>query len=299
VAIAADTQQKEACIAWVARDNGDPEVFLTKVDGTGKRVAQQALTRARGDVLDIAIAAVDGGWIVVWADTRDGNGEVYAARVDAALRRKGPDQRITSAPGDASEIALLVRDKTAIVAFSDSRGAPAEGIGDVFIARLRADDAAKLGDETRVATTPDHGRALQLQNLGESVLLTWLEHPPPAESAARPAQIHLSFLGPDGALRSLPETLDLGKPGPLSALSASCLAESCRFIVGRPEGRQLWLSAFAWKRGQKEVTVGDVAPLFAGAAADVTPVQGPGWVLVGDDSSAQEGRLRRATLRWP
>lgn len=299
VAIAADTQQKEACIAWVARDNGDPEVFLTKVDGTGKRVAQQALTRARGDVLDVAIAAVDGGWIVVWADTRDGNGEVYAARVDAALRRKGPDQRITNAPGDASEIALLVRDKTAIVAFSDSRGAPAEGIGDVFIARLRADDATRLGDETRVATTPDHGRALQLQNLGESVLLTWLEHPPPSDSAARPAQIHLSFLGPDGALRSLPETLDLGKPGPLSALSASCQGESCRFVVGRPEGRQLWLSAFAWKRGQKEVSVGDVAPLFAGAAADVTPVQGPGWVLLGDDSSAQEGRLRRATLRWP
>jgi hypothetical protein len=299
VAVAASPQHKEACVAWVARDNGDPELFLTRVDREGKRLGQQMLTRARGDVLDVAVAPVDDGWLVVWSDTRDGNGEVYAARVDAALRRKGPEQRITSAPGDASELALLVRDRTAIVAFSDSRGSPSEGLGDVFVARLRAEDGGKIGDEVRVAATPEHGRSLQLQNLGDAVLLAWLEHPPPSETGVHPAQIHLTFLGADGALRSLPEALDLGKPGPLSSLSARCQDTSCSFVVGRPEGRQLWLSAFAWKRGERTVKIGDLTPLFAGAAADVTPAQGPGWVLVGDDSSAQEGRLRRAAIRWP
>ena len=299
VAVAASPQHKEACVAWVARDNGDPELFLTRVDREGKRLGQQMLTRARGDVLDVAVAPVDDGWLVVWTDTRDGNGEVYAARVDAALRRKGPEQRITSAPGDASELALLVRDRTAIVAFSDSRGSPSEGLGDVFVARLRAEDGGKISDEVRVAATPEHGRSLQLQSLGDSVLLAWLEHPSPSETGVRPAQIHLTFLGADGALRSLPEALDLGKPGPLSSLSVRCQDASCSFVVGRPEGRQLWLSAFAWKRGERAVKTGDLTPLFAGAAADVTPAQGPGWVLVGDDSSAQEGRLRRAAIRWP
>ncbi|MDW8250270.1 MAG: hypothetical protein RMJ98_13325 [Myxococcales bacterium] len=299
VAIAGSPRRKEACLAWVARDNGDPEVFLTRVDHEGKRLGQQMLTRARGDVLDVAVAPVEDGWLVVWVDTRDGNGEVYAARVDGSLRRKGGEQRITSAPGDASELALLVQEQTAIVAFSDSRSAPSEGLGDVFVARLRADDGSKIGDEVRVASTPEHGRSLQLQSLGDSVLLAWLEHPPPSESQARSAQIHLTFLGPDGAIRSLPEVLELDKPGPLSSLSVRCQDASCSFVVGRPEGRQLWLSAFSWRRGERRLRLGDLAPLFAGAAADVTPVQGPGWVLVGDDSSAQEGRLRRVGIRWP
>lgn len=299
VSIAASAQGKDACVAWVARDNGDPEVFLTRVDHEGKRVGQQTLTRSKGDVLDVTVAAVDDGWIVVWVDARDGNGEVYAARVDGSLRRKGAEQRITNAPGDASDLSLLVRGKTAIVAFSDSRGSPKDGVGDVYVARLRADDATKIADETRVAATPEHGRATQLQPLGDEVLLSWLEQAAPSE-VSKGAQIHLSILDRDGALRSLPEALPLGKPGPLSSLGVQCQGDRCRFVVGRPEGRQLWLSAFSWRRGQREVTLGDVAPLFAGAAADVTPALGPSWVMVGDDaSSGDEGRLRRLGVRWP
>ena len=37
---------------------------------------------------------------------------------------------------------------------------------------------------------------------------------------------------------ALPEALSLGKPGPLSSLALRCQGESCRFVVGRPEGRQ-------------------------------------------------------------
>lgn len=299
IAVASDLQKKGACIAWVARDNGDPEVFLTLVDAEGKRVAQQMLTRARGDILDVALAPVDGGWIVTWVDMRDGNGEVYAARVDASLRRKGPERRITNAPGDASELALIVQDKTAILAFSDSRDAPTEGVGDVYIARLNAEDASKLADETRVAATPEHGRSLQLRKYGDSILLAWVEQPSAQAIEGKEAQVFVTFLGLDGALRSLPETISLGKSGPLSSLSVQCQAESCRFVAGRPDGRQQWLSAFSWKRGQKEVKTADITALFAGAAADVTPVQGGDWVLVGDDNINQEGRLRRVMIRWP
>lgn len=299
VAIAPDAQRQQACVAWVARDNGDPELFLTRVDADGKRVAQQMLTRARGDVTDVALAPVDDGWLVLWVDTRDGNGEVYAARVDASLRRKGPEQRITSAPGDASELTLLVRDHTAVVAFSDSRGAPADGMGDVYVARLKVDDGARIGEEFRVAATPEHARALQLHNYGDFILLTWLEQPPYTDTGGKPGQMQTAFLGADGALRSLPEAVSVGAAGPLSSLSVRCEGEGCQVVVGRPEGRHQWLSVFPWKRGQKEAQAADVTPLFTGAAADTTPVLGPGWVLVGDDSSNQEGRLRRVDLRWP
>ncbi len=48
IAIASDPASKDACVAWVARDNGDPQVFVTKVGPDGTRKAQRMRGR-RGD----------------------------------------------------------------------------------------------------------------------------------------------------------------------------------------------------------------------------------------------------------
>src|SRR5581483_6059634 len=84
-----------AAIAWVSRDNGDPQVHVTRVDKTGKKTGDAQITTAKGDASDVAIGAVDGGWMVAWVDARDGNGEVYAARLDKNSKVIGAEQRIT------------------------------------------------------------------------------------------------------------------------------------------------------------------------------------------------------------
>jgi hypothetical protein len=298
VAAAPERSGASACVAWVARDNGDPEVFLTRVGPDGKRQAQQPLTHARGDVGDVALAAVDDGWIVAWVDTRDGNGEVYAAHVDRNLRRKGPEQRITSAPGDASDLALLVRERTAILAFSDARSSPKDGLGDVFVARLKLDDASRIGDEVRLAATPDHGRSVHLEPLGQDTLVSWVEQPGSAVAGERPAQLQVAFLDPSGALRSLPETLTVGPRGPITSVAVSCEATSCRFALGLPDGDGLQLAGLVWSRGDRQATTRPLASLFAGFQADVTPVLLGDLVFVGDDGPPGEGRLRRVSVRW-
>ncbi len=298
VALAPEKSGASACVAWVARDNGDPEIFLTRVGPDGKRQAQQTLTHARGEIGDVALAAVDDGWIVVWVDTRDGNGEVYAARVDHNLRRKGPEQRITNAPGDASDLALLVRERTAIVAFSDARSSPKDGLGDVFVARLKLDDASRIGDEVRLAATPDHGRTVHLEAIGQDTLVSWVEQPSVAATGERPAQLQLAFLDPSGALRSLPEPLTVGPRGPISSVAVSCEATSCRFALGLPDGEGLQLSGFVWSRGDRQASPRPLASLFAGPSADVTPVILGDQVFLGDDGPPGEGRLRRLSVRW-
>jgi hypothetical protein len=302
VAIAPDSDRKGACVAWVARDNGDPEVFLTAVGADGKRRAQQMLTHARGEVTDVAIAPVAGdGWMVAWIDSRDGNGEVYAARVDRNLRKKGPEQRITSAPGDASDIDLLVGEREALIAFSDPRSATRSGMGDVFLARLRLTDAARQGDETRVASTTDHARAVRLAPLGAEALLTWFEQPPPAQSQAseRKAALQVVVIDAQGAARSLPEVITLPGQGPLSSLSVTCEKSACRFVVGKPEGEGLGLFAFSWNKGEKSVAPHLLAPLFARPSADATPAIAGDLVLVADDAPQGDGALRELQLRWP
>ena len=57
IAIAPGAQgTRDAAIAWVARDAGDPQVFVTRINSEARRDNQQMLTRIKGDAADAAIA---------------------------------------------------------------------------------------------------------------------------------------------------------------------------------------------------------------------------------------------------
>jgi hypothetical protein len=294
VAIAADKAKKEACVAWVARDEGDPELFLTRVGADGKKRAQTMLTHAKGDVGDPVLAAVDDGWIVAWVDFRDGNGEVYAVRVDRNLRKLGPEKRITTAPGDASDVALLVREKDVLIAFSDARGNPG-GAGDAFVARLALADAAKQGDEIRLAQTAEHARGLRFVKAFGETAVVFLEQPIGAAAEGGKTTALAAFLDANGAPRGLPETISLGDASP-SAFDLSCEAKTCRVALTRGDGEGLSLAAGSWVRGQP-VVAPDVTTLLARAGSDAFPTLLGDSVLVLDEN-AGEGRVRRISIRW-
>ena len=298
VAIAPDRAGKEACVAWVARDEGDPEVFLTRVGPDGKKRGQTMLTHAKGDVGDMALAPLDDGWLVAWVDGRDGNGEVYAARVDKALRKVGPEQRITNAPGDASDVALLVREKDALVAFSDARGAAGKA-GDAFVAKVRLTDAAKIGEELRLAQTPEHARAVRLVQVGTEVAVVFLEQPVGVAAAAAEGRTTalVVWLDANGAPRGLPETLSLGDVSPTS-LAIGCAAGGCRVAVTHGEGEALALSVAPWAKGAP-TSARDVVTLLARAGADAWPAIVGDAIYVLDDGPPGEGRARRVSIRWP
>jgi hypothetical protein len=97
-----------AAIAWVKRDGGDPQIHLAHVDRRGKRLREVQLTSAKGDASSVSIVAVDGGWLVAWVDARDGGGQVYATRVDTKLDKASREERITTAAGDPTDVALAV-----------------------------------------------------------------------------------------------------------------------------------------------------------------------------------------------
>jgi hypothetical protein len=176
----------EALIGWVARERNDPQVFVTRVGADGAKLGQKMLTvvarPARAgfpnEVSDVAVAWAGNEerdeWIVSWIDTRDGNPEVYAARVDKDLKKTIPDKRITDAAGEASEVQLRVAGKETWLAFSDTRSDAEAGNADVWLARLDTATLKELAEETRVFASPGHSRSPRFAAGGTRVL-GWVE----------------------------------------------------------------------------------------------------------------------------
>jgi hypothetical protein len=294
VAIAAGAPEKaEACLAWVARDEGDPQVFLTRVGADGKKQAQQMLTRAKGDASDTAIAWAGDGWIVGWVDGRDGNAEVYVTKVSRDLRRATPEIRLTSAPGDASDVRLLVDGDDVVVAWADARGSDA--LADVFTARLAKGDLARRGAETRVSNTASHSRSPRLARLDGSVVLGWIEEPARAserrENAAFGAMlVRLDAGGPAGAPAVVP--LD----GAAGSLALACDAV-CHGAVSTAVENGMRLDAFGWGGGAPSPAV-PLATLTGSAAEDVSPVLVGGSLFFADDNLGGQGLVREVRVAW-
>jgi hypothetical protein len=179
VAVApAEKAEDGAAVAWVARDNGDPEVHVTKLDKKGKKVNDLQLTTIKGDASDVAIAWAGNGWVVAWVDGRDGNGEVYATRVGTDLSR-GNGVRITNAPGDASDLVALARGDRVWLAWADPRESPKDGMADIYVAAVRTKDAQRDVDEQRLLATAAHSRTPQLTAAADGgVHVAWIEEAP-------------------------------------------------------------------------------------------------------------------------
>jgi hypothetical protein len=190
VSIAAGQKVDGAAVAWVAREGAKAQVHVSRVDRLGRRTKDVQLTSSAGDVAEAAIAWAGGGWIVAWVDTRDGNGEVYATKVDLELNRVAREERITSAPGDASDVTLLGRtgapggspsNSSADVwlAWADPRESPRDGFADIFVTRLSPISAKPVVPEARVLATAAHSRspALGWGDAGR-VDIAWIEEAP-------------------------------------------------------------------------------------------------------------------------
>jgi hypothetical protein len=305
VALATSPRPEDgAVVAWVGRDAHDPQVHLAHLDRRGHRNNEVQLTTAKGDASSVALAWVDDGWLVAWVDARDGNGEVYATKVDRDLVRVGREERITNAPGDASDVALARSGDIAWVAWSDPRDNPREGLSDIYTAVLRTHDAKRVGDEVRVLETTTNSRSPQLVALGagEGAALAWIEEAPAALEG--PGAAFVARIGRDGRVVGIPAELPLVSDGrPTSVV----LAQPAR---GDTEVRALVARSIADSVQIDAVRVGlDGAPLgvpYSLLDLDAPPTFEVALACSGDavffidiGDSPSDHRVRRAEVSWP
>ena len=300
VAIApAGTPEDGAAVAWVGRDNGDPEVHVTKIDKNGKKGNDLQLTTSKGDASDVAIAWAGGGWVVAWVDGRDGNGEVYATRVSTDLTR-GNGERITNAPGDASDLVALARGDRVWLAWADPRESPKDGMADVFVTAVNMKDAKRAVDEQRLLATAAHSRTPQLAPAPDGVHVAWIEESPLGMESPSSSHYGAMWATIAGGKVGKPVKLPLGGDGAATsvALESSTLeGGGLRAVVARSMTDAIALDAV--DLSVAEPLAIPLLTLDGPPSLDVALVMDGGILYFNDDGPAPaDKRARRARIAW-
>lgn len=298
VAIApAEKPEDGGAVVWVGRDNGDPEVHVTKIDKNGKKGNDLQLTTVKGDASDVAIAWAGGGWVVAWVDGRDGNGEVYATRVSTELGR-GTGERITNAPGDASDLVALARGDKVWLAWADPRESPRDGMADVFVTAVNMKDAKRAVDEQRLLATAAHSRTPQLSPANDGVHVAWIEEAPLGVESPSASGYGAMWATIDATgKRSKPLKVPLGGDGAATSVTLEAHAAGLRAVVARSMIDAIALDAV--DLGAAEPRAFPLLTLDGPPSLDVALVIEGGALYFNDDGpSPADKRARRARIAW-
>ena len=244
---------------------------------------------------DVSIVTVDGGYLVAWVDGRDGNGEVYATRVDLQLKRIGREERLTTAGGDATDTVLLPLAGDAILlAWSDPRESPKDGFADVYTAIVSAKTAKKSGPEVRVLSTAAHSRSPVLARAeGGGAILGWIEEAPTAMATNDARGAMVVSLDAAGKPANEPAKLRLSREGIVTALVLDASSGVLHAVAARSTGDELCLDAIGTKE-QMPLLCLDGPPTLDVALA----LLGNALYFGDDGPEVSDQRLRRALIDW-
>jgi hypothetical protein len=298
LALAPHLSDSEVAVAWTARDNGVPQVFVTRVGSDGKTRLQRMITRSRGEVGDVAIAAHGDGWILGWVDWRDGNGEVYVARLDKMLIKQGVEKRITQAQGDAADLSLLVMGNEVIVAYGDMRDHPNHATANPYVQKLNATTLARIGEEHRIDSSEHHTQGIHLSKSGQDVVLGWLTQSAPISGEMARGGAWISRLDP-ATLQSIGSkiNLDTQKSQPIS-MKMSCEVDACHGAMMVSASGHRRIEGFQFHLNTSRSDHGQLARCNSLAPADITPALLNGTVFFVDRGTSSTDSVRRVEVQW-
>lgn len=299
VAIAgADKPENGGAVAWVSRESGDPEVHVTRIDKRGRRMSDVQLTTMKGDASDVTITWANNGWIVAWVDGRDGNGEVYATKVSTDLTRIAREERITNAPGDATDLVALAHGSDVWLAWADPRESPKEGLADVFVTAVRMKDAKRSLDEQRVLPTAAHSRTPHLANgPSDKVYIAWIEEAPLGSETPSSSGYGAFFARLDAAGKPLdrPMRLPVAAHGAASAVTLD--TNGTHAVIARSTSDAISLDAVDLTSSAPSATA--LLMLDGPPSLDVALVLESGVLYFNDDGPRPaDRRARRARIAW-
>jgi hypothetical protein len=305
VAIApAEKPEEGAAVAWVARENGDPEVHVTRLDKKGKRTNDVQLTTTKGDASDVALAWAGNGWVVAWVDGRDGNGEVYATRIGMDLNRVAREERITNAPGDASDLVALAKGDLVWLAWADPRESPKDGMADVFATAIKMRDAKRAWPEVRLLATAAHSRTPQLAPLegkDDGVAIAWIEEAPMGTETPSTSGYGAMWATLDGKgqIAQAPARITLGGEGAATSIAIAPGPSAFRAVIARGTTDAIALDGIVLGAGGG-VAASPLVSLDGPPSLDVALVLMPDGVLFFNDEGpeAVDKRARRARIDW-
>ncbi len=159
-------------VAWQDGRDGNGEIYFARLDAAGVKIGGDVRVTddaARQDSPEIVWTGSEYG--VAWNDERNGNGEIYFARLDATGARIGAEIRITNDPADSTyptSPGLAWNGEEYAVAWRDGR----DGNTEIYLARLDA-TGNPLGTDVRVTYEPHASNSARVVWTGTDYRVAW------------------------------------------------------------------------------------------------------------------------------
>ncbi len=158
-------------LAWQDERDGNWEIYFARFDADGRKVGSDVrVTAAANSSLNPSLAWTGTEYGVAWHDGRDGNWEIYFARLDADGNKIGGDVRVTDAANSSQNASLAWTGTEYGVAWHDGR----DGNWEIYFARLDA-DGNKIGGDLRVTDAAESSQSPSLAWGGTDYCVAWYD----------------------------------------------------------------------------------------------------------------------------
>jgi len=120
-------------VAWCDNRDGNFEIYFARIDSLGNKISSETRITNNGNNSRCPSLVWNGSeYGVSWYDDRDGNEEIYFARIDASANKIGSDIRITNAAGRSYYPSLVWTGTEYGVSWHDDR----DGNATIYFARI-------------------------------------------------------------------------------------------------------------------------------------------------------------------
>lgn len=141
----------EYALCWTDEREGSRDVYFTRLSGDGTEVGSDVRVTTDGHSSRRSVIAWSGSeYGLTWSDERNGNWEVYFARLGTDGTKIGSDVRVTDDLGTSYVSDIIWASSVYGLAFHDDRHESYE----IIFARVDG-DGAKIGPDVRISVTTD------------------------------------------------------------------------------------------------------------------------------------------------
>jgi hypothetical protein len=175
-------------VGWEDNRDGNAEIYFARIDAGGSVLGSEVrITNDTNTSTMPSIAWTTSEFCLSWVDDRDGNAEIYLARVDASGSKVGSDVRVTSDSGVSTAPDIAYTGSELVVGWQEDR----DGNDEIYLVRLQH-DGTKIGSDVRVTSDTGASRNPDLVWTGTELVLGW------QDDRDGNAEIYLARNQPDG-----------------------------------------------------------------------------------------------------
>ena len=159
-------------VSWFDGRNGNYEIYFARITANGTKIgADVRITNDPDYGYAPSLVWTGTEYGVSWWDNRDGNDEIYFARIAASGTKVGGDVRISNYPSNSGAPSLVWAGTEYGVSWYDYR----DGNFEIYFARIAA-NGTKIGGDVRITNDPNDSYSPSLVWTGTEYGVSWYDY---------------------------------------------------------------------------------------------------------------------------